>query len=523
MIEVARQVDVFRASQDTDIFSAMAGGFAYMNTYAGSPMFSALNPPQMNPKILGRNYTMSVTAQMMGLNEDFVKNALMVQSIVDTLTDDRLKVYVTYLYKVTTKVLEASYDIAISDGDGSGFKTNSTTGEVTGTVTLQELSGVMQNQTQMKTTLENLGDTLLGPAGSSIMGALYDQITTGQSNIGANVVKNVTSALKGQITNRMVGGIVKSVGIKNVAVIGAIQLAIGAIIGEFFEMAMGLDAQFGYGGEYIAQGVYGRNIYGTIEGNIFERTGTQISDFFGELYGAFTGEGFTSASEQAAFNELTAGRTEALEAAQDAISDLAAIKALDVYTELDAIRDEVIDEMSVADQVEAEVDDYINEISDGGGEENNTGGELGDTDDGYGGNEYCCVRKGTLIKGKPVEQYNVGDVVGEHVITDIRTPRLRGRRYCSINDGPFFFTDDHPIKTKNGWKSVNLYKTKRHYPELFRELGVTRLSKGDVLDSGVKVVSIATESGDSNDVVYDLSLTGTKEYNAFGVTFHSTR
>lgn len=74
----------------------------------------------------------------------------------------------------------------------------------------------------------------------------------------------------------------------------------------------------------------------------------------------------------------------------------------------------------------------------------------------------------------PISEVKHGDyVLGEdgavNFVYDIETVSLGDRKLYSLNGGPHFITEEHPIKTTNGWKSFNPIRTLQEHAVLNRD------------------------------------------------------
>ena len=146
---------------------------------------------------------------------------------------------------------------------------------------------------------------------------------------------------------------------------------------------------------------------------------------------------------------------------------------------------------------------------------------------------FICFIAGTKVLLENDDYKNIEDVVvGDRVLNskgsyntvrNLQHAIADGRKLVSINDGEFFFTEDHPIMTNNGWRVVN--------PEMandkpwYKELNVTKFEIGDeiVTHDGNPVIinSIQTKDVDSDTPVYNFSLNGDNTYYANGWLVHN--
>jgi len=96
-----------------------------------------------------------------------------------------------------------------------------------------------------------------------------------------------------------------------------------------------------------------------------------------------------------------------------------------------------------------------------------------------------------------------------------------GRKLGSINDGEYFFTEDHPLKTPTGWKSINSEMSNSKYN--IGEIG--QLQIGDTiigLEADYTVIeTISTKEVPDNTPIYNFTLDGDHEYFANGFLVHN--
>ena len=148
----------------------------------------------------------------------------------------------------------------------------------------------------------------------------------------------------------------------------------------------------------------------------------------------------------------------------------------------------------------------------------------------------CCFRKGTGVftkKGnKNIERFKVGDKVlndtGEHKVIRVEEVSLNDRALYTFNKmGTYFVTEDHFIKTRKGWKSVNPGLTEKNYPNLIGLLK-GKIEIGDEIQmlgkEWVKVTSIdrqPEETRDPRERVYELTIEDDPTFYANGILVHN--
>jgi uncharacterized membrane protein YgcG len=194
----------------------------------------------------------------------------------------------------------------------------------------------MSQDTMMEDTFGIIGERIAGPLGRAIAESLYDGIATGNwsaDNFGMNLAESVTKEIIGQTVNRATAGLVGAMGVTNPATATVVGMIVGSLVMEAFEVAVGLDSQYGYGGSYIGTDVYGRAQYAEIQGSFSARSAQQVKDLIGEFSSLFGGE-YTSANERAMHDTLSSMMESAMSLAEDSFDKnigIATAKALDAY------------------------------------------------------------------------------------------------------------------------------------------------------------------------------------------------
>ena len=153
----------------------------------------------------------------------------------------------------------------------------------------------------------------------------------------------------------------------------------------------------------------------------------------------------------------------------------------------------------------------------------NTGGRAGGAD---------CFIAGTQVmmhdqSFKNIEDVQVGDRVhrfdGEsnEVLELKNNMTTNGRKLGSINGEQHFFTEDHPLKTPSGWKSINSKMSNNKY-----DIGqIGQLQIGDTIighaGKDIVITAIATKEVPDNTPIYNFALDGDHEYFANGFLVHN--
>ena len=170
----------------------------------------------------------------------------------------------------------------------------------------------------------------------------------------------------------------------------------------------------------------------------------------------------------------------------------------------------------------------------------NTGGGGGGADCFIAGTQIMMHEEGNIAPQsfKNIEDVQIGDKVhrfdaqSNEVLELKNNIKTNGRKLVSINGGDFFFTEDHPLKTTDGWKSVNSKMTNSNYEGTFKispysmEIGeVSQLQIGDSIignaGKNIVVTAIATKEVPDNTPIYNFALDGDHEYFANGFLVHN--
>jgi len=365
----------------------LAGGTFYNEKNPGGYVWSAINPLSPDERVkqdlglvINRGNFNSY------LNEGFteIQNTLHGFGFLDLLNDNIVSQ--TNVYEVTVTITSSDGSINteskyINEGSGDLDSTNISAQR---SATISEISGILNARGLDLTSVNSIGGVLEFTIESIFDGKTFE---SGSINLGNMIAASLMNTTTNALSQKLSMAVVSALGVTNVIAIGLISLGVKSLAGEMLEVAMGIDSQFGYGGDFIATDVNGRTIHATIEGNFFERSGTAINDTFGELGGMLSGNGYTSATEQATYDSLSLGITDALNQASISLSGLAVAKALDKYSELDKELNKTLDEMSLESQIEYEVDEWVGNSGSGNdgtdyGSSNNPSGGVGAS--GYG-------------------------------------------------------------------------------------------------------------------------------------------
>ena len=128
---------------------------------------------------------------------------------------------------------------------------------------------------------------------------------------------------------------------------------------------------------------------------------------------------------------------------------------------------------------------------------------------------------------KNIEDVHVGDRLhrfdGEsNEVLELQNEGVTGgRKLGSINGGEYFFTEDHPLKTPDGWKSINAKMSSLKYN--IGEIGELQIGDTIIGHAGddTVITSIETKEVPEDTPIYNFALDGDHEYFANGFLVHN--
>jgi len=149
------------------------------------------------------------------------------------------------------------------------------------------------------------------------------------------------------------------------------------------------------------------------------------------------------------------------------------------------------------------------------------------------GRRFVCFIAGTQIimedhSLKNIEDVQVGDRVhrldaGSNKVLDLQHTTTKGRRLVSINGEDHFFTEDHPIKTNNGWRAANADMARELSDHI--DLNITELTVGDIIighaGDETRVDYYNVKQVPEDTPVYNFGLDGDHLYFANGFCVHN--
>jgi len=146
----------------------------------------------------------------------------------------------------------------------------------------------------------------------------------------------------------------------------------------------------------------------------------------------------------------------------------------------------------------------------------------------------CCFIAGTKITmsdgtEKNIEDVEIGDqLIGKdnavNTVKEFIRPVLGERKLVSFNNGIPFITSDHPVYTKDGWKSYDPVATMKKY-SVFQNNAVGQLMLGDIIETlngqGLHIKTMQTFAAPPDLQVYNFKLDGNNTYVANDLIVHN--
>jgi len=559
----ARRVtsEVVQLDNPKDRFQWYAGGNLRNETLAGGSMFDVGATPAVYNKPRDMGFASTIlsgnTLNMLNSGYGAVLGAMNATPFMDILTDYTLRQTAILLMHIEIRdsggvVISSKTDVLwSSEGDRNGDASNNTGtyGTAAGTPDYGMLSKAMNAQTDL-TSLTN-------PV--SIAGFAFDLATGKLESFEVAAVGGLIGTVNSTFTNVATRAAAQALGLTNMAAVGALGYTIGALVGELMEMAMGLDNSFGFGGEFVGTNPQtmtpsyslAKSPLAAVKDmfkGFTDVLGFTTPDFVdvefttnfyktsleawgpGGYMGSFVGGGFVEGGFGDTSPSINMGKT-----------------TMDLNTGMVTLNDTPF------------TDSYFTETFSGysgnntpgagpggsygsiGGDTPNAGasGPSGSDSPGMGnssGDGFSCFVAGTKVHTtngvKNIEEVKIGDIlVGEggshNEVLEYDCPMLGDRLVYSINGGEPFVTSEHPFKTNQGWKAIDVLDTLQDSPEAYGALSMEEagsLRIGDKLETTLGYLAINSIKGvamPKNTQLYNFRLSNNQTYYANGFLVHN--
>lgn len=240
-------------SDTGDDYEFMAGGqFDFYQ--AGSLGYSAFNTPSPDLRSFFIAQAGNLSGALVGLNEDFAEYVLMPMIIAINQPDYDTSINllldgVEAVSKIKFSTPKNSNrDNRFGRIDGNGFASLQR-GDYT---SLKEFVSELRNDSYAENLAEDVGRMYGGVVGQALAGMLYDGIVNGRFN-AMNVAEAMYQNMKSTLTSVAIQNTLSALG-TTISPLGVAPIAglINALVTEVFEMAVGLDNSFGFGGDLNA-------------------------------------------------------------------------------------------------------------------------------------------------------------------------------------------------------------------------------------------------------------------------------
>lgn len=240
-------------SDTGDDYEFMAGGqFDFYQ--AGSLGYSAFNTPSPDLRSFFIAQAGNLSGALVGLNEDFAEYVLMpmIIAINQPDYDTSINLLIDSVEAVSkikfSTPKNSNRDNRFGRIDGNGFA-NLQRGDYT---SLKEFLSELRNDSYAENLAEDVGRMYGGVVGQALAGMLYDGIVNGRFN-AMNVAEAMYQNMKSTLTSVAIQNTLSALG-TTISPIGVAPIAglINALVTEVFEMAVGLDNSFGFGGDLNA-------------------------------------------------------------------------------------------------------------------------------------------------------------------------------------------------------------------------------------------------------------------------------
>lgn len=240
-------------SDTGDDYEFMAGGqFDFYQ--AGSLGYSAFNTPSPDLRSFFIAQAGNLSGALIGLNEDFAEYVLMpmIIAINQPDYDTSINLLIDSVEAVTkikfSTPKSSNRDNRFGRIDGNGFASLQR-GDY---ASLKEFVSELRNDSYAENLAEDVGRMYGGVVGQALAGMLYDGIVNGRFN-AMNVAEAMYQNMKSTLTSVAIQNTLSALG-TTISPLGIAPIAglINALVTEVFEMAVGLDNSFGFGGDLNA-------------------------------------------------------------------------------------------------------------------------------------------------------------------------------------------------------------------------------------------------------------------------------
>lgn len=234
--------------QESDVFSFLAGGALYANTFAGESSYVTSCLPQINYTSIFLPFLAQSLTSIFELNEDFIEFALMPMQIMGYSNFQRKELAQEAseeIEKDTQKTIQIANELHERSGETFGFKSSDEWGKAKDeSVDITRELLEQRQKGEFKQALQKIAFAKFGPVGAIVAGWAYDGKVSGGAVVDV-VGQTVVAKTAQSITSALAGALDLNVGY---ATFG-LSAVIGSALNEAYEVASGLDIHYGFGGE----------------------------------------------------------------------------------------------------------------------------------------------------------------------------------------------------------------------------------------------------------------------------------
>ena len=243
-----------------DVFSYLAGGELYANTFAAGAAYAIGRISNINYTSIFLPFFVDEISSMMELNEDFVEFALMPMQIIFYKTaDEKRRGYEKFdeISEDVERIVKLAKSLHERSGGKIGFAIDD--GAISQRASDENFLKDLVEQRQksaFKQILQNIAYAKFGAMGAIVAGWVYDGRVSGA--VVVDVVERVVSA---KIADVAAGLLAKAIGLQAGFATLGLGMVIGSVFDEAFEVISGLDISFGFGGDIVGFNEIGQGIY----------------------------------------------------------------------------------------------------------------------------------------------------------------------------------------------------------------------------------------------------------------------
>lgn len=265
------QSSIFKIPNMKDKNQHLAGGvFGSNGTMPGGPLWSPTNTSKLN---VGQPETNNNTNLLNGNILSYLgygfgdimylvnggKLDLMFNTTVRSTSVIKMTVELTTANGTVNRI---DKDFTVTEGEGN--LQDMTVGFGDGRFSLQELSDIASFELNVEQEFAALlGQLAMGNMAGALIGiSLYDYATGSEISTSKAVGKFAIGQVVGMLSRGATTMAINSFGMTSFGAILGLGYAITSLIGEAFEVAVGLDMSFGPGGQFLGTDSQGRAVYG---------------------------------------------------------------------------------------------------------------------------------------------------------------------------------------------------------------------------------------------------------------------